>query len=317
MKGRIICAIASLLAVASTAYAQKNNDQLGQGSVVVTVVPDHSKEQSVNVTQQDIREIKVDGKDAQVTGFTPLHGANSPVELVFLIDSGARTSLGTQMSEISKFVQEMPPDTRMAIAYMVNGTAAFSGPLSSNPAQVLQALHVTAGPIGISASPYFCLSDLAKHWPSNNRSARRIVVMISDGIDYYDLRYDPEDPYVRAAVDDSVRNGLVVYFLYWADAGRISRMGFEQAAGQNLMLQVTDATGGYSYWQGFGNPVTFQPYLQDLRRRLANQFGLEFTTPLKENNAQIERLNLKLSAPSAKVDAPNRVLVHPASMAQQ
>ncbi len=317
MKGRIICAIASLLAVASTAYAQKNNDQFGQGGVVVTVLPNHSNEQGVKVTQQDIRELKVDGKDAEITGFTPLRGANSPVELVFLIDSGARTSLGTQTSEIVKFIKEMPPDTKMAIAYMVNGTASFSGPLSSNPAQVLQALHITAGPIGVSASPYFCLSDLAKHWPSDNRSARRVVIMISNGIDEYDPRYDPDDPYVQAALNDSVRNGLVVYFLYWADAGRLGRRGFAEAAGQNLMLQVTDATGGYSYWEGFGNPVTFQPYLQDVRRRLDNQYGLEFTVPLKEDNPQIEHLNLKMSAPSAKVDAPQSVLVHPAGMAQQ
>lgn len=317
MKGKVVCTVAALLVAACSAIAQKNSDQSGQGDAVVTVLPNHDNEQRVNVTQQDVKEIKADGKDAQVTGLVPLEGAQNPVELVFLIDSAARTSLGTQMSEISHFVQEMPPDTRMAIAYMQNGSAVFSGPLSSNPSQVLQALHVTAGPIGASASPYFCLSDLAKHWPSNNRAARRIVVMISDGIDYYDLRYDPEDPYVRAAVDDSVRNGLVVYFMYWADMGRISRMGFEQNAGQNLMLEVTDATGGYSYWQGLGNPVSFQPYLKDLRRRLANQFGLEFTAPLKDNNSQIERLDVKLSVPAAKVDAPKKVLVHPASGAAQ
>lgn len=314
--GSAVCALAALLVAASSAYAQ-NNGQSGQGDAVVTVLPNHSNEQRANVTQQDVKQLKVDGKEAEVTGLTPLQGSSSPVELVFLIDSSARSSLGTQMSEISKFVQEMPPNTKMAIAYMENGTAVFSGQLSSNPAQVLQALHVTAGPIGISASPYFCLSDLAKHWPSNNYSARRIVVMISDGIDYYDLHYDPDDPYVHAAVDDSVRSGLVVYFMYWADAGRISRLGFEQNAGQNLMLEVTDATGGYSYWEGLGNPVSFQPYLQDLRRRLDNQFGLEFTAPLKDNNPQIERLDLKLNVPAAKVDAPKRVLVHPAGIAQQ
>lgn len=317
MRGKIICAAAALLVAASSTLAQRNNDLIGQGAAVVTVLPDHSNEQRVNVTQQDIKEIKVDGKDAQVNGLAPLEGAGSPVELVLLIDSGARASLGTQMSEITKFVQEMPPHTQMAIAYMQNGSAVFSGPLSSNPVQVLQALRVTAGPIGVSASPYFCLSDLAKHWPSNNRSARRIAVLISDGVDYYDLRFDPEDPYVHAAMDDSVRNGLIVYFLYWADAGRISRMGFAQNAGQNLMLEVTDATGGHSYWMGLGNPVSFQPYFVDLRRRLNNQFGVEFTAGLKENNPQIGSFSLKMSVPAAKVDAPKRVVIHPGNITGQ
>ena len=316
MKGRIVCAIAALLVAGSSAYAQNNSGQSGEGDAIVTVLPNHSGEQRFNITQQDIKSIKVNGQDAQVAGFAPLEGANSPVELVFLIDTSARSSLGTQMSYISNFVQEMPPDTEMGIAYMQNGAAVFSGPLSSNPAQVLKGLHMTAGPVGESASPYFCLSDLAKHWPSKNHSARRIVVLISDGIDYYELHYDPDDPYVHAAIDDSVRSGLVVYFMYWADVGRISRMGFEQSAGQNLMLEVTDATGGYSYWDGFGNPVSFQPYFKDLRRRLVNQFRLEFRAPLKEDSTQIERLDLKLSVPAGKVDAPKQVAVRPAGMEQ-
>jgi hypothetical protein len=312
-----LCAVAAMLFGAAGAQAQ-NGDYSGRGNTIVTVLPNHGGEQRLNVSQQDIKQIKVAGKDAQVTGFTPLAGPNNPVELVFLIDSGSRTSLGTQMSEITSFVQEAPQNTKMAIAYMQNGRAVFGSQLSSDPAQVLQALHMPAGTPDASASPYFCLSDLAKHWPSNDRSARRIAVLISDGIDYYNLRYDPEDPYVQAAINDSVRNGVVVYFLFWADAGRISRSGWEQNAGQNLMLEVTQATGGYSFWTGLGNPVSFKPYLEDLRYRLANQWGLSFAAPLSgKGGAQIERLDFKMSAPAAKVNAPQKVLVEPAGAAQQ
>lgn len=317
LPGILACAAATMLLAAPCAHAQKG-DFSGQGSAVVTVLPNHASEQRMNVTQQDVKQIQVNGKLAEVTGFTPLQGASSPVELVILIDASARGNLGTQMGEITHFVQEMPPNTKMAIAYMESGSARFTTPLSSNPAQVLKALHLTSGPIDESASPYFCISDLAKHWPSNNRAARRIAIVISDGIDYYDLRYDPEDPYVRAAVDDSVRNGLIVYFMYWGDVGRISHMGWEQNAGQNLMLEVTDATGGYSYWEGFGNPVTFAPYFQDVRRRLNNQFGLRFDAQLSGNNGpQIEHLNFKMSVPNAKVDAPKKVLVLPAGHEDQ
>lgn len=308
MNQKILWAVAALSLAAPAVYAQTGGFS-GHGTAVVTVLPNKSGEEAPNVSAQDVKEIKVDNKPAQVSQFGHL-GSNNPIELVFLIDSSARGSLGTQLSEISKFVQEMPPGTKMAIAYMENGTAVFSQPLSSNPSQVLQALHITSGPIDQSASPYFCISDLAKHWPSHDMEARRIVVVISDGIDYYDLRYDPEDPYVRAAIDDSVRTHLIVYFMYWADIGRISRFGFEQSAGQNLMMEVTEATGGYSYWEGFGNPVTFAPYLKDLRLRLDNQFGLEFDAQLNGNSgAQIENLSLKLAAPNAKVDAPKKVLV--------
>ena len=105
--------------------------------------------------------------------------------------------------------------------------------------------------------------------------------MITDGVDYYNPRYDPEDPYMQAAITDSVRSGLVVYSMYWQNQGRFDRTGYATNAGQNLLQQVTQATGGISYWQGYGNPVPFQPYFKDLDRRLANQYEVGFTAPLK------------------------------------
>src|ERR1700739_4877751 len=114
----------------------------------------------------------------------------------------------------------MPPNTRIAIAYMENGRAVFLSPLACSADAVLKGLHLSAGFPGSNASPYFCLSDLAKNWPSHDRTARREVLMVTDGVDNYERRFDPQDPYVEAAVNDSVRAGLVVYSIYWKDMGR-------------------------------------------------------------------------------------------------
>ena len=53
---------------------------------------------------------------------------------------GLARSLGTQFNDIQAFVKEMPPNTKMAIAYMQQGRAAFSSQLSSNAADVLKGL---------------------------------------------------------------------------------------------------------------------------------------------------------------------------------
>ena len=103
------------------------------------------------------------GKTAQVTSWNPLQGASSPVELVFLIDSDARASFGTQMSTISHFVDEMPPNTKMAIAYMQNGAAVFSEPLSTDPSDVLKALHAPGEYYRRERQPVFLLCPT---WPS-------------------------------------------------------------------------------------------------------------------------------------------------------
>ncbi len=301
---------AGALMVAAPAFPQ--NEKEGRGQAVVTVLPVHDKDASPTLSQQDLT-LKVDGKNSTITNFTPLRDQNNQLELVLLIDGAARTSMATQLGDIARFVNTLPPAAKVAIAYMQNGQAVFSGPLTTDRAQALKALHIPGGVPGVSASPYFCLSNLAQHWPSNDRAARREVVMITDGVDYYSPRYDPEDPYMQAAVTDSVRAGLVVYSIYWQNRGRFDRSMWGTDAGQNLLLQVTQATGGNSYWEGYGNPVSFEPYFKDLDRRLQNQYEVSFTAPLR-GKPDVENLKLKVNGLGGKVDAPQQVMVNRSGM---
>ena len=298
-------AAATMLLLVAPVFAQ--NEGQGQGQAVVTVLSAHGNEVPASLTQQDLT-LKVNGKDTAITNFTPLRGANDRLELVVMMDSGARTSMGTQFQEIANFVKNLPPDAKVTLAYMENGIARLSGPLTTDHTAALKGLHIPAGFPGSDASPYMCLSDLAKRWPSNDRSARREVVMISDGVDYYDARFDPQDPYMQASITDSVRAGLVVYSIYWENKGRFDRTRWGNAAGQNLLLEVTQATGGNSYWEGLGNPVSFQPFFQDLQRRLQNQYEVSFTAPLK-NKPEVGSLKLKVNGISGKIDAPGQVYV--------
>jgi hypothetical protein len=299
------------LMAAAPAFAAAENE--GHGQAVITVLPVHDKEAApANLSQQDL-VIKINGKDSTITNWMPLRGVNDRLELVVLIDSAARTSIGTQLGEIANFVKSLPPSGKVAVAYMQNGGAVFSGPLTTDHARAAKGLHITGGFSGVSASPYFSLSSLAQHWPSNDRAARRVVVMITDGVDYYNPRYDPDDPYVRAAITDSVRAGLVVYSIYWQNQGRFDRTQYATDAGQNLLLNVTQATGGSSYWQGYGNPVSFQPYFKDLDQRLANQYEIAFTAPLK-GKPEVATMKVKANGISGKIDAPQQVLVAPAGI---
>jgi hypothetical protein len=301
----VALAAGSFLA-AFPALAQTTNQQ-GQGRAVVTILPSAKNGNVGQVPAQNLK-VKVDGKESKVLNFTSMQESNSPIELVLLLDSGARASLGTQFNDIQKFVGEMPPNTRMAIAYMTNGRAQLASQLSSNAADVLKGLHLSTGFPGSNASPYFCLSDLAKNWPSHDRTARREVLMITDGVDNYERRFDPDDPYVQTAISDSVRAGLVVYSIYWRNMGRFNAGWYETNAGQNLLLQITQATGGNSYWEGIGNPVSLEPYFNDLRRRLDHQYELSFTAP-SNGKPQVESMKLSLNVPSAKVNAPQKVFV--------
>lgn len=287
-----------------TALAQPSDE--ASAKTIITVLPKGS-EQAPPVEPQNLK-VQVNGKSVQTDSVTPLRGDRAGLELVILIDSGARTSLGRQMEEISQFVKSLPPSTEVAIAYMTNGQADFQQPFTTDKNLALRALHLPGGTPGESASPYFCISDLAKHWPSTNTANRREVIAITDGIDPYEVRYDPEDPYVNAAMKDAIRAGIVVDALYWHDSGIASRIGFLANGGQNLLAELTNSTGGSLYYEGLANPVSFTPFLNEISRKLENQYELGFIVPTKKK-ADVETLKVKLEMPGVKLASPDLVLV--------
>jgi hypothetical protein len=292
----LIAACALLTVVQGAALGQ---DGTGQGQAIVTILTKHNEVAPV-VSQQDVSG-KVNGKDSSVTGWQPFKGGNDALELVLMIDSGAR-NLGRQLEEIGSFIQSQGPHTRVVVAYMQNGRAVMAGPLSADHKQASAELHLPAGP---NTNPYFSISDLAQNWPSQDHRARREVVLLSDGVDPNNRRFDPDDPYVQSAIRDSVKAGLVIYTVYWRSEaeGDVTTNG-----GQSLLSELSQATGGYSYWSGTGNPVSFQPFFDDVTRRFDNQYGLEFTARL-EKKPTVETLKLKVEGIGLQVTAPQQVFV--------
>ncbi len=298
----LVLAAAALVPGAPGALAQ--GDRV-RARTVVTVLP--KKNEAPRLTQQNI-QVTADGKPSTITTFQPYSVDNAGLEFVVLIDDSARTSLGLQLKDLADFIQSMPPKAQVGVAYMRNGAADFSQPLTADHALAAKGLRLPIGTAGVSASPWFCLSDLAKRWPSQNRASRREVLMVTDGVDPYFPQFNPHDPYLEAAVRDSQRAGLNVFSIYFRDVSRVDHGLYETNAGQNLLNIATRATGGNAYWQGLSNPVSFKPFLEDLRRRLDHQYELGFTAPARRKQDLID-LKLRITGVSDKVTAPERVPV--------
>ena len=273
---------------------------------VVTIMP--KNKEAVPPVPESSLQVKVDGKTVQPAVWQPY--GKGEVQLVLLIDDSARSSLGRDLNDMVTFVQTLPPNVAVAVAYMLNGASVFEGPFSTDHAAVAKTLHLPGGAPGSNASPYFCIQDLAKRWPAPPSAARREVLMVTDGVDEYNLRYDPDDPYVHAAIDAANRAHLVLYSIYYRDQGRLSRSFYETNAGQNYLFQVADATGGNVYYEGLLNPVSFVPFLEDLSRRLDNQY--ELGVPVKpDKKISYADLKLKTNTGGIKLRAADRVAVPP------
>ncbi len=278
-----------------------------QTQTVVTVIP-KSGDQILTIPENQV-QANVGGKNARITNWIPLRGEQSGLQIVVLIDGSARSGLSLQYKDLQSFVKTLPNGAQVGVAYMQNGRAVMAQNITPDRNLAANAFRLTTGIPGGSASPYFCLSDLVKNWPSGNTTDRREVLMITDGVDlYYGRSYDPNDPYVQTAITDAQKAGIIVHSIFYRNTGRFDNSQWTEAGAQNYLLQVSQGTGGRAYWQGFGNPVSFAPFLDDLSTRLKNQYELGILAK-PGNKPQLQTLKVKVSAPGTKVDAPEKILV--------
>jgi len=190
---------------------------------------------------------------------------------------------------------------------MHDGTVEMMQSFTQDHAAAAKSLRLPMGAAAGAASLYFSLIDLMKHWPANSASPRREILLISSGIDLY-YGGGPEDPYVDEAVQDLQRAGVVVFSIYAPGGGHLGHSYWLSNWGQNFLSQVSEETGGESYYFGFGPAVSFAPYLNQLARQLQRQYLLSFI-PKPQKKAGIQKIRVTTELSNVDLVAPDKVYV--------
>jgi hypothetical protein len=302
--------LATALPIAKVAQAQQEGPTPTQ--VLVSV---DSKTQS-SPTAKDIT-IKVDNRVTPLLNLAvvPPNGA----QVALLIDDGLRTRLGSELNNLRTFITTMPAGTEVFVGYMQNGrvvSGTDASGFTANLAVAAQGLRLPQGMPGASASPYFCLSDFVKNWPPTAegqpgpRSQQpthkaRIVLMITNGVDPYNGStsiLNQDSPYVASAVTDAQRAGVPVYSIYYNDAG--FRGGRGSFSGQSYLSQVAQGTGGATYYQGTGSPVSLAPFLKQFQNAVAETYVATFPV---NGDKKMVTLKVSTSLPKTKLNAPDQI----------
>jgi len=255
------------------------------------------------------QDIKVqEGREKRpVTGFQPLEGRNGRMQLMLLIDDSARGSFDTEISALKQFVNSLSPDTEVAIAYMRNGTTQIAANFTRDHAAAANTIRVAMGPGGADVSPYDSLTEAIKKWPDTG-ARRKEVVMISSGIEGLGGGYTPDNPYVNAGISAAQKTGVVVYAIYSPSVGHFGHSFWRYTWGQNFLAQLSDETGGEFYMIGFGPPVSFQPFLDQILQQLKHQYMLTFTARAEQKSG-LQPIRVSIIEKDASVAAPDKVYV--------
>jgi hypothetical protein len=305
---RYLLALTLLTATTLTAQAQQEGPTPTQALITV------DSKNSVAPTLNDVT-VKVNNRKIELTALAPVKASGAQVAI--LIDDGLRISVSRELGTMRSFIKGLRPGTEVFVGYMQNGRVLTGQDFTTDYDTAAGSLRIPVGSPGLSASPYFCLSEFVKRWPVDpNASAgpkARFVLMITNGVDPYNGStsiINQNSPYVDAAVRDAQRAGVAVYSMYYSDAG--IRGGRASFSGQSYLAQIAEGTGGTAYYQGTGNPVSMEPYLNQFQKAISETYVASFVAPAGKGLVQFKALT---KLPKTKVHAAT--YVQPGNRLQQ
>jgi hypothetical protein len=310
---RFVFALALLIA-STTAHAQEEGPTPTQALVAF------DSKSPVAPTASSVT-LKINNRATPLLGLSPIPANGAQVAI--LIDDGLRSSINLQLNDIRAFIQSLPAGTGIFVGYMQNGriipASSDDHGFTTDHAAAASGIRISQGIAGVDASPYFCLSDFVKNWPGDSEIQQsqprqagrkaRFVLMLTNGVDPYNGSTsitNQNSPYVQNAINDAQRGGVAVYSIYYGETGGFARRRGASFSGQSYLAQVAEGTGGISFYQGIGNPVSLQPYLKQFQTAIAETYVATFSAPASKNLA---RLNASTNLPKTKVRVPNEVHV--------
>jgi len=308
IEGYVAGVVVAAFLAASPGISASAPDTTGTAptQMVVTVRPGPGGSRPQNLEAGELTVLQ--GKTpARVVHLQHMAGDLANMQLFVLLDDSTRSSsLGIQLPALKSFLRSLPATTQVAVGYMRNGSFALTQAFTADHQSAANSLRLPEALAGANGSPYFALSDLIKRWPSKEATGRRAVLMLTDGVDRYYGTGIMDDPYVDSAIHEALKDGVMVYNIYLRGAGFYGRGAWVTNFAQSRLMQVSEETGGYSYFQAFTDPVTISPFLDDLHERLENQYQVTLGAL---NDKGIQPVKLKTETPGLKVEGPTRIYV--------
>lgn len=242
-----------------------------------------------------------------VIGIKRLAGSSADMQLFILLDDSTRSAgLGIHLRSLKEFVRALPATTEVGIGYMRNGTVVMAQEFTADHEKAAGALRLPEAIPGGNGSPYFTLSDVVKHWPSKQATERRAVLMLTDGVDRYWGTAIADDPYVDAASQDALKEGVMVYSIYLRGAGVYGGGDWTTTFAQSRLMDLSAKTGGNAYFENFTDPVSISPFLKDFQERLNNQYEVTFQSWGEKG---VQNVKVRTELPGVKIQGPSRVYV--------
>ncbi|HEU4477445.1 MAG TPA: hypothetical protein VFR80_02940 [Pyrinomonadaceae bacterium] len=228
---------------------------------------------------------------------------NSPLTLAVLIQDDLVQSIANEVKPIADFVRRLPKNSRVLVGYLRTGSLQVRQKFTTDLEKAAKALRsplsvASAGP----SSPYIEVIDAIRRFDAQP-SGRRAILLVSDGLDLSrgaDSSSATQSIDLERAITDAQRRGIAVYAFYSPSVAALNTSLTGNA--QSSLLRLADETGGRAFFQGFGAPVSFAPYLRDLSASLETQIALTYLSTHPDKG--FHRIKISAAAPGVELEYP-------------
>jgi hypothetical protein len=293
-----------LLFATASIYAQTKGANSSTATFTVTAVG--KKQEAPPISKDDVQLFE--GKERkQIADWKK----GEDLFLAILIDDSIETTAGSQWDYLKQFIVSQPPTTAVALGYIRNNTVQIAQDFTPNHELVAKAVRLPIGISALGSSPYLATIDLLKRWPQTG--PRRSIILITSGIDYFrGPSFGPVYPDVDPLIERAQRQNTNVWSIYYPSSGHRGHSFFLVNNAQINLDKVAESTGAESYYLGFGQPVTIQPYLQEISEHLNNQYLLTFAAS-GGSKGKFQSMKVRTELPDVEFMTPSSVFIPPGS----
>src|SRR5882672_8451595 len=231
-----------------------------------TVAPSELELQTVDLT------VNEDGEPQTILSIRAM-GTSSPISLIVLIQDDVVSSIGLETKSLAEFIRRLPRGSRVSIGYLRTGSLQVRQKFTGDLEKAAKSLR---GPIGVASvapyNPYVEVIEALKRFDAQP-AGRRAILMVSDGLDTshgIDSSGPTQSLDLQRAINEAQRRGVAIYSFY-APTATTATDGALIPNAQSSLQRISDETGGRAFFQGFGAPTSFDPFIRELNSALDRQ----------------------------------------------
>jgi VWFA-related protein len=232
-------------------------------------------------------------------------GTSSPINLIVLIQDDVVPSIGLETKSLAEFIRRLPRGSRVSIGYLRTGSLQVRQKFTGDLEKAAKSLR---GPIGVSGvspyNPYVEVIEALKRFDAQP-AGRRAILLVSDGLDVshgLDSSGPSQSIDLQRAITEAQRRSVATYSFYAPTALTTTNSSLISNA-QSSLQRLSDETGGRAFFQGFGAPTSFDPFIKEVSLALDRQIALTYLST--HLNKGFHRVKINSSTPGVEVHYPS------------